>query len=122
VPLAPLSVIGMILLERFTKVPRWLVELGAASYALYLVHSLAAPSVPEVMARIGLGNPHLGLLAILVSMPIMSLFVYWWVEKPITAWCRRRWDKPKAALPPVDGALVPAEAVDHGEHHGGHQG
>lgn len=115
-PLAPGLVIVAVVLERYAQAPKLLMSLGAASYSLYLAHSLAAPSVPSAMKAVGFDNPNLGLVAILVAMPILSLFIYWWVEKPITNILRRRFDKPRSKLPDVS-APAPEDAVAPGHPH-----
>lgn len=79
--------------DRILTVPRWLLFLGAASYAIYLVHV----SVMGLMARFIvplLGRDFIGSLAsygALIALVIaVSALIHIWFERPVTAGLRRR--------------------------------
>lgn len=83
---AAMAVAGMIELEEKIGrlIPRWVLFMGAASYALYLIHPILAPLAPAVLNRLGLVYP---LLSIIISVGIAmagGIFAYLFVEQPLT--------------------------------------
>lgn len=82
---ASVVVIGALSLEPHigSRVPRWTLFMGAASYSLYLVHSMVAPAAPHLLGRIGLALPW---LAVAVSVAISLLcgaLCYRFLEMPL---------------------------------------
>ncbi|MDP3405217.1 MAG: acyltransferase [Brevundimonas sp.] len=67
---------------RFVGQP--LMFLGAASYAIYLVHPVTAPAAPVILAKLGLILPHLSILAGVIIALIAGSLCYQWVEKLLT--------------------------------------
>ena len=84
-------------LERW--LPSRIVELGDASYSLYLFHPLVAPVVPAAFAIIGFRVGWVAVAGSVVLAIVAGFLIYRWVEAPIT----RRLQKsvPWAASPPV---------------------
>lgn len=61
----------------------WLVQLGGASYALYLLQFPVSEAVKVLAPRVGLGSPA-GILALVVGLGVpASLLVHRWVETPL---------------------------------------
>lgn len=65
-------------------IPRWLVTLGAASYALYLFHPLIAPAVPTALKQIGVVQPLLAVSICIIVAVLCSLLIFFYLEKPLT--------------------------------------
>jgi len=67
-----------------SKIPKWLVYLGSASYSLYLIHPIIAPLSPTLLSKVSL---HIGWLSVIISV-IMALGVgclfYQYCETPLT--------------------------------------
>jgi peptidoglycan/LPS O-acetylase OafA/YrhL len=84
-----LVVLGLLGIERQTRVPRWLIGLGACSYELYLVHV----PVQMVLMRIGLALhwPAPAILAVVALGPIpVALLLHRHFERPVSRWLRTR--------------------------------
>ena len=88
-------VAGSLAMERRwgAKVPRWPLELGDASYSIYLVHGFVLPVFGVMLAR--LGDQWWGVLPVsVVVMVVLSAAcgdgVYRLVERPITRWFKGR--------------------------------
>lgn len=72
------------------KIPRFLIFLGTASYALYLFHPLISPIAPTILKKISIGNFPLSVV-LSVSIAIFSAaIVHIWFEKPVTSYLRRK--------------------------------
>lgn len=71
------------------RVPAFVLFLGDASYSIYLFHPLAAPIVPEVMARLGIRVGWLGVVGAIVFALVVSCTIYALIEKRIVKWGRR---------------------------------
>ncbi len=79
--------------------PRWLLELGDASYSVYLVHTFALPAVGLLLTwawhgwegpfRFSYGFFFAHVTAALLST-VAGLLAYWLVEMPMTRWFKRR--------------------------------
>lgn len=96
--LAVLIVFLVVCFESYIRgvVPRWLVYLGSASYALYLFHPLSAPAVPAAMSYFGVKWSVVAIPVCFIVSIAAGAVVHSWVEKPITNWLTRAW--PKAGL------------------------
>jgi exopolysaccharide production protein ExoZ len=73
-------------------VPTALVEIGEASYSLYLTHGFVLPVVGMAIARTRLTGNAFGIVLIassLIASSIAAVAVYRHVEVPMTAWLRR---------------------------------
>ena len=79
--------------------PRWLLELGDASYSIYLVHTFALPAVGLLLLKVwhGWEGPFrfsYGFLLAHVTAALLStvagLLAYWFVEMPMTRWFKGR--------------------------------
>ncbi len=88
-------VIGAVGLEEFygNSLPRWLISLGDASYAIYLIQTFVLPVVGVAIVRLGLhGNVALG-VAILAGLPLSAIageIVHRFVEVPTLALLKNR--------------------------------
>lgn len=104
-PAAVAVVMGALSLEARwgARSPRWMLEMGDASYSIYLVHTFALPLVGVLINRMhsvaagGVGE------AMVVSILLSALAgegVYRAVERPLVAWFkgRRRTAVPAASL------------------------
>jgi exopolysaccharide production protein ExoZ len=82
----------VVLLERFNHhgLPRVLLFFGAASYSLYLFHPLIAPLIPVILAKIGLVNAPLSVVASVAVVLLASALLYRLAEKPLTDLLNRR--------------------------------
>lgn len=67
---------------RFVGKP--LMFLGAASYAIYLVHPVTAPAAPVILAKLDLILPYLSILFGVTIALIAGSLCYQWVEKLLT--------------------------------------
>lgn len=86
------------------RVPRWLLGLGAASYALYLFHPLLGPLVPAILAKLDLVSAPLSITLIVLLSIIVTWFIHLWVERPMTASVKNR--LAPNPLPTVDQASL----------------
>ena len=82
--------------------PRWLLELGDASYSIYLIHTFALPAVGLLLSR--LRHPWAGEIAMSVIVAVVlstaaGELTYRLVELPMTRWFkgRRRTSVPAVA-------------------------
>jgi peptidoglycan/LPS O-acetylase OafA/YrhL len=88
-------VTGAVALERKygARLPKWLLEAGDASYALYLVHTFIMPFLGNILGRLRLpGTVSLAAAIVLglgISFPV-SLLVHRWVEKPLMSLFKKR--------------------------------
>lgn len=100
-----LVLVGALLLEQagYTVKSRFVLLLGAASYAIYLAHPMVLqPVVPLFQALVpGTTLAHkAGAVVVAFTLAVaVGLAVHLWVEKPMTAWLRKRL-KPKSAPKP----------------------
>ncbi|WP_207458109.1 acyltransferase [Azospirillum sp. SYSU D00513] len=83
-----LIVLGLVELERSgrIRVPSWMVALGAASYAIYLVHAVVQSFVLNGVFRTSVAGwlPEWALFAALVALPVIVGVVFHHVaEKPV---------------------------------------
>lgn len=81
----------------------WLVLLGNASYALYLLHWLPLGYLLNHNERLGITS--IGIALIILALVMVSVFVYRWFEAPFRRWIveathqrtRRRLERLRAA-------------------------
>lgn len=79
------------------RIPKWLVLLGDASYALYLVHPFAMRAVRIVLTRLpGVGVP-VFLAVTLPAAVLAAVLLHVLVEQPMLRFGRRRIVSPPAA-------------------------
>lgn len=73
--------------DRLTPfIPKAVLFMGGASYALYLIHPIVAPFPPTVLAKIGLHMPMPAIVASIVAAMIAGALAYRFIEEPVTAW------------------------------------
>ncbi len=65
------------------RLPRWLVLLGDASYALYLVHPFPMRAVQILMARLHLVSVPLYLAVTMLACLLIAVGLHLLVEQPI---------------------------------------
>jgi exopolysaccharide production protein ExoZ len=86
---AVLVFIGFLLIPRHLKIPRFFVELGNASYSIYLIHIVLIYQVSlKVLKSIPSSISHYfipDILMILISLTAISIgyFLYFFIEKPL---------------------------------------
>ena len=76
-----------------SRTPRWLLEIGDASYSIYLVHGFVLPAVCTLFARSGNHRALIFPLAIIVSLLVATIagdIVYRLIERPMMHWFRGR--------------------------------
>jgi len=88
-------VAGALALERRwgTKIPRWTLELGDASYSIYLVHGFVLPVFGVMLAYLGVqwwGVVPVSVVVMVVLSAVCGDIVYRLVERPITQWFKSR--------------------------------
>lgn len=92
-------VIGAIMVERFKALPRWnfLHLVGDASYSLYLSHAFVLSALSQGWRRLGLHELPGGwtgfCIAGMVASVLVGILVYWWVEKPLIDFFKKRRDQ-----------------------------
>jgi exopolysaccharide production protein ExoZ len=105
-PPAVLIVLGALLLERAgaASQSRTLLLLGAASYAIYLVHVLVLQFGAGMLAGFG---PAVALSISAAASIAIGIAAHLWFEKPVTAFLRAR--SPKRRMPASAAITAPAE-------------
>jgi peptidoglycan/LPS O-acetylase OafA/YrhL len=74
------------------RLPKLLIEIGEASYSIYLTHVFVLPVIGVAFAKLGITDLALAILLIascLVMSTVTSLLIYKWVEAPMTNTLRR---------------------------------
>ncbi len=92
---ALILVAGTALLEqRNPKFPRLLLEMGDASYSIYLLQTLLLPALAFLLVRLRFNDLRIGfVLCLLLSLTtciIGGLISFRYLERPTTGWLRRR--------------------------------
>ncbi|MGI8570603.1 MAG: acyltransferase family protein [Methylocella sp.] len=89
---ALLVVSGVVFGERWLagRIPIFLLDLGAASYALYLFHPIFAPAVPTVLKLVGLHEGWISIVAFVMFSIIVSVIAFAGVERRMTRSLNRR--------------------------------
>lgn len=81
-----------------SKVPRWVIYFGAASYSFYLFHPLVSPLAPVILRRAGVDSFVLSvLLCVAIALSFSSL-VHTFLEKPMTSYIKIFLSRIKLAL------------------------
>jgi peptidoglycan/LPS O-acetylase OafA/YrhL len=93
---ATMIVLGVVLLEPHLKgrLPKSLLLLGDASYAIYLFHPLIAPAIPTILRKLDILNYS---LSIILSGSVAILFgtlIHVYFEKPLTQLLRSKKMRP----------------------------
>jgi exopolysaccharide production protein ExoZ len=70
------------------RLPRFIVFLGAASYSLYLFHSLFAPAIPTILRYFGVRSFSLSVVISISASVGLSALVYSFVELPTTMYLK----------------------------------
>jgi exopolysaccharide production protein ExoZ len=88
---ALLLVSGVVFGEKWLagRIPIFLLDLGAASYALYLFHSLVAPLAPTVLMRMGLHEGWISIGACIMISIIVARGAFVVVERRMTRYLNR---------------------------------
>lgn len=81
-----LCLYGMICIESRVKIPEWAMLIGAASYAIYLVHTPLNSIVQHIAVRLGDGIGH---VLIIVSGIAAGIVLHLFFEKPVARLLRR---------------------------------
>ena len=88
-------VAGAVVLERRLglRSPRWTLEMGDASYSIYLVHTLTLPVVGELLLRWPHGWP--GELAVALTITVLFSVIcgeamFRLIERPLMEWFKGR--------------------------------
>jgi exopolysaccharide production protein ExoZ len=89
---ALMVVSGVVFGERWLagRIPNFLLDLGAASYALYLFHPFVAPLAPSILKRLGLNEVGISIVACVMISIIVSMIAFVVVERPTTRYLNRR--------------------------------
>lgn len=83
---AALVVAGTVELEEKIRplIPGWLSFMGAASYALYLIHPILAPIGPTLLKRLAMPYPILSIAISITVALIAGICTYLFIEQPLT--------------------------------------
>ncbi len=73
----------------WTILPRWLVLLGDASYALYLVHPFPMRAFRVLAMRLHLVSVPAYLATTMAACLLLAVGLHWMVEQPVLRWGRR---------------------------------
>jgi exopolysaccharide production protein ExoZ len=66
-------------------IPRWVLYLGDASYAIYLIHPFVCPLPPALLSRFHLNYPWVSVILSVVLGVVAGCILHQWVEIPLTA-------------------------------------
>lgn len=88
-------VMGALITERYwgRRVPSWLLELGDASYSIYLVHTLVLPGIGMLLNRREGLSGHSAMIPIVIAVLLSTIageFAYRLIERPIILWFKTR--------------------------------
>ncbi|WP_158942191.1 acyltransferase [Granulicella sp. S190] len=91
------------------RIPRWMLEVGDASYSLYLGHILIIAAVARLLisTHIATRQTTMTLLCLAVALPL-SILVYRLVERPLTLAIGRAtgWGAPRTLVADTDHSLL----------------
>lgn len=85
---------GLLRIEPIVKVPKVLIDLGSASYAIYLIHTPLNSLSQRLAVFLPSGLSHLFIAAIGVAGGVA---LHRWGERPLSESLRRRWLRPRIA-------------------------
>lgn len=88
-----------------SKIYKFLVLCGSASYALYLSHLFTVKLIGVVWRKLSLGMPWTMLAVTSIAAVLVSLIVYIVIEKPVITWLNRRFTVRRPPGSPKIGAL-----------------
>jgi exopolysaccharide production protein ExoZ len=91
-----LCLYGMLCIEQHVRVPRWGLLLGAASYAIYLVHLPVLTVVKFAALPLGDGWAH---VVLFISAVVTGVVLHWMVDRPVTRMLRNRFLSHRASEP-----------------------
>lgn len=74
--------------DHLTRIPKLVLYLADASYAIYLFHSIVAPGIPTVLAKLDIIHPLLSIAIEATVSLIAGSLIHSFVEGPVTRWCR----------------------------------
>lgn len=87
--------------DRLTRIPRVVLYLADASYAIYLFHPLVSPIAPTLLLKLHIIHPWLS-VAISVGLGIgVGSLIYSFIEAPITRWLQNKLRARQSASAPV---------------------
>jgi peptidoglycan/LPS O-acetylase OafA/YrhL len=69
-------------------IPRFILYLGDASYAIYLIHPFVCPLPPAVFSRLHMVHPWLSVVLSVVLGVTAGCILHQLVEVPMTAWLK----------------------------------
>jgi exopolysaccharide production protein ExoZ len=72
------------------RIPNFLLDLGAASYALYLLHPSFAPLAPTILMRMGLHESWISIVGCIMISIIISMSAFVVFERRVTRALNRR--------------------------------
>lgn len=105
---ASMVVFGCVALEvkLAARVPRWMLFLGAASYATYLIHPIISPGIPHFFFKLGIVHPAFSILLSTAVALVAGSLMHIYCERPTTSalntWLiRRRWLNPSRGHSPA---------------------
>jgi exopolysaccharide production protein ExoZ len=97
IPAACIVASAVALEQRATsRIPRWLLDLGDASYSIYLMHGFVIPVVFAVIMRVVpafFWLPAAVVFSLLASAAVGRLG-FCWIERPLLSWLRQRTKAP----------------------------
>jgi peptidoglycan/LPS O-acetylase OafA/YrhL len=86
---AALMVYSMASLEDFlTRIPRFVLYMADASYAIYLFHPLISPAAPTILVRLHLMYPWLSVACCMAFGLGGGCLIHLLIEDPMTRWFR----------------------------------
>lgn len=86
-------VAGAIGLERRIRVPKWVVEIGDASYAIYITHGFVLPVVGLILAHLRIGQEFITLAVVtsgIMGSTILGIVVHRFVDQPMLDYFHKR--------------------------------
>lgn len=101
-------VAGVVFLEPVIRgrVPRLLIFGGDSSYSLYLVHPSVGVVVAIALAKIGVNSAPLAIGVICIVCFLVASFTYFFFEKPVTDYLKRKFVPSKPHIAQVQPANV----------------
>lgn len=84
-----------VLEPQLSRIPRWVLYLGDASYVIYLFHPMIAPAVPTLLMKAHLRDPLLSVGCSIALALVVGSAIHQWIELPVTELLKNRriWGK-----------------------------